>query len=48
MTRFAETGPEERALITNVMQPSPKNSTKSTEIGKKRVIHTLIMKNRDK
>ena len=28
MTRFAEASPEERALIPNVMQPSPKYSIK--------------------
>ena len=47
MTRFAEVSPEERALIPNVMQPSPRNSIKRVEIEKKRVIHTLIMNNRD-
>ena len=31
MPRFAEVGPEERALIPNVMQPSPRNSIKITE-----------------
>ena len=48
MTRFAEASPEERDLIPNVMQPSPRNSKKREEIDYKRVIHALNMKNRDK
>ena len=48
MTRFAEASPEERALIPNVMQPSPINNIKIAEIDQKRVIHALIMKNIDK
>ena len=47
MTRFAEASPEERDLIPNVMQPSPKFSIKRREIDKKRLIHTLTMKNKD-
>ena len=47
MTCFVESNPEERALIPNVMQPSPRNSIKITEIDQKRVIHALIMKNED-
>ena len=39
MTRFAETSPEERALIPNVMQPSPRYIIKIAEIENKRVIH---------
>ena len=35
MTRFAEASPEERALIPNAMQPSPKNSIKRVEIDKR-------------
>ena len=31
-----------------LMQPSPRNSIKRVEIDNKRVIHALIMKNRDK
>ena len=48
MTHFAEANPEERALIPNVMQPSPRNSIKRAEIHKKRVIHVSTMKNKDK
>ena len=48
MARFAKSSPEERALIPNVMQPSPRNSIKRAEIDNKRVIHALIMNNRDK
>ena len=48
MTRFAEANPEERALIPNVMQPSPKINIKREEIDNARVIHALIMNNRDK
>ena len=48
MTRFAEVSPEERSLIPNVMQPSHRNSIKRVEINNKKVIHTLIMNNRDK
>ena len=48
MTCFAEVSPGEGASIPNVMQPSPGNSIKRKEICKKRVIHTLIMNNRDK
>ena len=47
MTRFVEAKPEERALIPNVMQPSPRNSIKIEEIDQKRVIYALIMNNRD-
>ena len=39
MARFAEASPEERAMIPNVMQPSPKYSIKRAEIDNKRVIH---------
>ena len=46
MTRFAEASPEERALIPNVMQPSPRNSIQSAEIDKKKVIHALTMNTR--
>ena len=42
MTRFAEASPEERDLIPNVMQPSPRNSRNK----KKRLIHALIINNR--
>ena len=48
MTHFAEASPEERALIPNVMQPSPRYSIKIEEIENKRVIHTLKMNNIDK
>ena len=48
MTRFAEVSPEERAPIPNVMQPSPINNINIPEIDKKRVIHALIMNNKDK
>ena len=48
MTRFAKASPEERALIPNFMQPSPKNSIKRAERDNKRVIHALIMENKDK
>ena len=48
MTHFAEASPKERDIKPNVMQPSPKNSIKRAEVDKKRVIHALIMKNRDK
>ena len=48
MTRFAEASPKERALIPNVMQPSPKNSIKREGIDQKRLIHILIINNRDK
>ena len=48
MTCFIEVSPKERALIPNVMQPSPRNSIKREEIDNKRVIHDLTMKNRDK
>ena len=44
MTCFAEATPKGRALIPNVMQPSPRNNIKRIEIDNKRVIHTLIMK----
>ena len=47
MTCFAEASPEGRALIPNFMQPSPRNNIKKEEIYKKRVIHTLTMKNID-
>ena len=48
MTHFVEVGPDERTLKPNVMQPSPKNNIKISEIEKKRVMHTLIIKNKDK
>ena len=48
MTCFEEASPEERALIPNVMQPSPINNKKIAEIDKKRVIYALIINNRDK
>ena len=48
MNRFVEYSPKERALIPNVMHPSPKNSIKITQIENKRVIHALTMNNRDK
>ena len=48
MTCFAEASPEERALIPNVMQPSPIYSIKRAEIDNKRVIHTKKMNRRDK
>ena len=48
MTCFANANPERRALIPNVMQPSPINSIKREEIDNKRVIHTLDMNNKDK
>ena len=48
MTRFVESSPEERAMIPNIMQPSPINNIKIEEIDQKRAIHALIMNNRDK
>ena len=48
MARFEENNHEERALIPNVMLPIPRNSIKITEIDRKKVIHALIMNNRDK
>ena len=48
MTHFAEASPEERAMIPNVMQPSPINSIKWAEIDNKRVIQALKMNNKDK
>ena len=48
MAHFAEANPEERDLIPNVMQPSPKNNITIVEIDQKRVIHDLIMNKRDK
>ena len=48
MTHFAKASLEERALIPNVMQPSPINSIRIEEIDKKRVSHALKMNNRDK
>ena len=45
MARFAESNPEERALIPNIMQPSPRDNIKIEEINQKRVIHALIMNN---
>ena len=48
MTNFAEASLEERALIPNVMQPSPKYSIKRVEIENKRVIHALTINNIDK
>ena len=44
MTRFEEINLEERALIPNIMQPSPKNSIKIVEIDEKKVFHALMMK----
>ena len=38
----------EMLRYVDVMQPSPKNSQKRVYIDKKRVIHTLIIKNIDK
>ena len=48
MTRFAEANLEERALIPNVMLPSPRNNIEIVEIDNKRVIHALTMNNWDK
>ena len=48
MVCFAESNPEERAMIPNVMQPSPRNNIQIEEIDQKRVIHALIMNNKDK
>ena len=48
MISFVEASPEERALILNVMQPSPINSIKRAKIDKKRAIHALIINNKDK
>ena len=48
MTRFREASPEERALIPNVMQPSPRNNIEREEIEKKIVIKALIINHRDK
>ena len=48
MTLFAEASPEERDMIPNVMQPSPINSIKREQMGRKRVMDALIMNNRDK
>ena len=45
MTRFAEASTKERALIPNVMQPSPRNNIKIVEIYNKKVIHALAMNN---
>ena len=47
MTCFVEANPEERALIPNVMQRSPRNNIKIVEIDQNRVIHALLMNNRD-
>ena len=44
MTRFEEISLKERALIPNVMQPSPKNSIKITNIDKNKLFHALMMK----
>ena len=46
MTRFEEISLEERAVIPNIMQPSPKNSIKRVEIDNKRLIHALKMNNK--
>ena len=43
MTCIAEPNPEKRALIPNVMQPTPRNNIKREKIDKKRVVHDLIM-----
>ena len=48
MTRFAEASLEKRALIPNVMKPSPKNNIKIEKIDQKIVLCSLIMNNRDK
>ena len=48
MNSFTEASPEERAMIPNVMQESPRNNIKREEIDNKRVIHTLKINNRDK
>ena len=48
MTRFAEAILEERTMIPNVMQESLWNSIKREEIYKNRVIHALIINERDK
>ena len=48
MISSVEASPKERALILNVMQPSPINSIKIEEIDNKRVTHALKKKNRDK
>ena len=47
MARFEENNEEERALIPNVMLPIPRNSIKIIEIDWNKVIHDLIMNNRD-
>ena len=47
MARFEENNHKERALIPNVMLPIPRNSIKITQIDQKKVIHSLIMNNRD-
>ena len=48
ITHIAEANPEERALIPNVMQPSPRYTIKRDKIDNKRAIHSLIMKEKDK
>ena len=48
MPCFAEASLEERALIPNVMQPSPRNNMKIAETNQKRVFHVLIFNNMDK
>ena len=48
MAHFAEANPEERALMPNVMQLSPRNNIKITERDRKRVKCALIMIKRDK
>ena len=47
MTHFIEVSLEERAVIPDVMQPSPKNSIKIAKIYQNRVVHALIIKNID-
>ena len=47
MTNVEETNFEERALIPNVMQPSPINNRKIAKIDQKKVIHALKINTRD-
>ena len=48
MNRFVQAGLEERALIPNVMQQSPKNNIKRAETDNKRVRNALTMNDIDK
>ena len=48
MVYFAKASSEERALITNGMQPSPRNSIKREDLDNTRVIHMLTMNNKGK